>query len=205
LIGVRSFTKRLLIVLTLVSASTDPILAQSIVLSGGIYDCIDPPKPTCIVEPIIDYKYSLGFEIYFKHILDTNRRTRFGMQAFSHWATSKPESSNDSTYNYRLISYLFSLQRTVYQKDFFSLLLGLSAGPCWRNWSGPNERYNPFHNLNLGFSIQPGVYCVIKLFKTVGIQINGRFNHILTGEDFSPFSSGFDLQAGLLLVVERRK
>ncbi|NIT03231.1 MAG: hypothetical protein GTO09_14015, partial [Candidatus Latescibacteria bacterium] len=176
-----------------------------IVLSGGIYDCIDPPKPTCLADRTVDYRYSLGAEIYFDHILGANRSTRLGLQAFSLWATSKPVSSNDSTCDYRLISYLFSLQRRVYRKDFFHLLLGLSAGPCWRNWSGPNERYNPFRNLSLGFSVQPGVYCIFKLYKTVGIQINGRFNHILTGKDFHPFSSGFDLQAGLLLVIAPRK
>lgn len=206
LAGIHSFRWYFLTVLIWFSLLAGRTCAQSFVFGVGAYHHIDPPKPTCLMEYTIDRKPSLNAELYFQHIMNTNRNTRLGFLAPSVRAIVKPKNPEaDSSYDYRMISYLFSFQRKVYQKDFFYLLLGISAGPCFRNWSGPNERYNPFRNLNLGFSFQPGIYCVFRVYKIVGIQISGRFNQILTGEDFSPFSSGFDLQAGLLLVVERRK
>jgi hypothetical protein len=172
----------------------------------GAYHNIDPPRPTCLLEYTIDRKLTLSAEFYFQHIMNTNRNTRLGFQAPSVRAIVKSKNPEaDSSFEYRMISYLFSFQRKVYQKDFFYLLLGISAGPCFRNWSGPNEHYNPFRNLNLGFSFQPGVYCVFRVYKIVGIQISGRFNQILTGKDFSPFSSGSDFQAGLVLVTAPTK
>jgi len=202
-----SFKWFLLILPIFLSASACPTFAQSLGLGLGWYESIDPPKPTWSSNYNIDQKPTFSIEIYFRNIVNSKRNTRLGFQLSFTRARSNPKNPDEwssTSYEYLFSSYLFSYQRKIYHKDFFYLLGSFSGGLSFRK-SDPVDGHGccevPFANIKEGISLQPGVYCVFRVYKVVAIQISGRYNYLITGGDeFYPFSSGFLFEAGLLLV-----
>ena len=199
-----------LLILVMVTAGT--IGAQSLGFNVGWYESIDPPRPTCIPECTIEQKPSYSFGFYPREIVNTDRNTRLGLQLS--FARAKKKSAQpgelsparNTTNEYLMSSFLFSYQRLAYHKDFFYWTLGVSGGPSFRSSSNAGHHEVPFSNLRMGLSFQPGTYFVLNVYKFLAIQISARYNYLMsTGSDFYPFSSGFLLEGGLLLVPRAGK
>lgn len=212
MIRILSFKWFLLTIPIVISASANQVGAQSIGFNIGWYHSINPASYSSPWDFALDQKPSISFELYFRNILNSNRASRFGIRAFFLSVRRKPVNpsevnlANRDGYKYRMSSFLFSYQRKIYNKDLFYLMLNLSAGLSFRkyeNLSGASSCEVPFCTLpDASFSFQPGLYCILKVYKNLVVQINGRYNFLTADKkDFYPFSSGLLFEGGLLLEM----
>jgi hypothetical protein len=198
----------------LVFALTNSVNAQSVGLNIGDYHSINPATYDSPWEFNLDQKLCYSVDLYFRSILNGQRKSRLGVRvsflsATKKWINlSEVNQADEAGYRYRMTTFLITYQRRIYHKRLFYLMFNFSTGISYRsfkNLSGYSYCDAPFCNLpHTSLSFQPGFDCIFRIYKDFALQINGRYNLLTTDKKkFYPFSSGYLFEVGLLIEMPK--
>lgn len=207
LIRIRSFGWLLLAGVSFALVSVNPCRSQSLVLHVAEHQRLKEDRDYTPVFLTLDQHPSYGFEIYLQNIIKTKRAYRFGISlsffsvegklAYPYSEIPMPKLWLD----YRLTTLSYCFQRKIFSGESVYFLGNLSAGLVFKKADFLFSTYH-FRDDYICFSFQPGICYVLRIYQNIGVQLSGRYN-FFTGkkQDLYPFSSGFLLEAGLLLEL----